>query len=30
VVMREHGVTEALSTDKHFAQAGFDALLRDP
>lgn len=27
VVMKEMGVTEALSTDQHFAQAGFSALL---
>ncbi len=26
-VMRDHGVTEALSADDHFNQAGFDALL---
>jgi len=28
VVMREHGVTEALTGDHHFEQAGFVALLR--
>jgi len=27
VVMREHGVTEALTTDRHFEQAGFRILL---
>ena len=27
VVMRDQGVTEALSADRHFQQAGFDALL---
>jgi uncharacterized protein len=31
VVMAERGLTEALTTDKHFEQAGFVALLRrDP
>jgi uncharacterized protein len=29
VVMRQAGVTEALTTDKHFKQAGFRALLRE-
>ena len=28
VVMREHGLTEALTSDHHFEQAGFRALLR--
>lgn len=28
VVMREHGLTEALTTDHHFEQAGFKALLK--
>ena len=28
VVMQEHGLTEALTTDEHFEQAGFTALLR--
>lgn len=28
VVMKEKGITEALTADKHFAQAGFKALLR--
>ena len=28
VVMREQGLTEALTTDHHFEQAGFRALLR--
>jgi predicted nucleic acid-binding protein len=27
VVMQEHGVTDALTTDRHFAQAGFTMLL---
>ncbi len=29
-VMATHGVTEALTHDHHFSQAGFIALLRDP
>jgi uncharacterized protein len=29
VVMRDFGVTEALTHDEHFVQAGFRALLRD-
>jgi uncharacterized protein len=29
VVMRENGLTEALTTDEHFEQAGFIALLRN-
>ena len=28
VVMKEHRITEALTTDHHFVQAGFQALLR--
>lgn len=28
VVMWEQGITSALTTDKHFAQAGFEALLQ--
>lgn len=28
VVMRDHAITQALSTDAHFAQAGFEALLQ--
>lgn len=28
-VMREHGVTEALTGDRHFAQAGFIPLLTE-
>jgi uncharacterized protein len=28
VVMRETGITEALSADKHFVQAGFNILIR--
>ena len=27
IVMQEHGLTEALTTDKHFQQAGFKVLL---
>ncbi len=29
VVMRDHGVTEALAADQHVVQAGFRALLRE-
>ncbi|CAN5701435.1 PIN domain-containing protein [soil metagenome] len=29
IVMKERGLTEALTTDEHFKQAGFRALLRD-
>jgi predicted nucleic acid-binding protein len=29
VVMSERGITDALTTDKHFQQAGFRALLRE-
>ncbi len=29
IVMGEHGLTEALTTDEHFQQAGFRALLRE-
>ena len=28
VVMEEHGITEALTADHHFEQAGFTALLK--
>jgi len=28
VIMRERGITEALTADEHFEQAGFRALLR--
>ena len=28
VVMRDRGITDALTTDRHFEQAGFNALLR--
>lgn len=28
IVMQERGLTEALTPDKHYAQAGFRALLR--
>lgn len=30
VVMREYGITDALTHDRHFTQAGFKALMRDP
>jgi hypothetical protein len=30
VVMTERGLTEALTGDRHFGQAGFQALLRSP
>ena len=30
VTMREHGIDEALTHDKHFEQMGFKALLRNP
>ena len=29
ILMQERGLTEALTTDEHFEQAGFRALLRD-
>ena len=29
-VMKERGITEALTTDEHFQQAGFRVLLREP
>lgn len=29
VVMKEYGLTEALTTDEHFEQAGFRSLLRN-
>jgi len=28
LIMRERGLTEALTSDRHFEQAGFTALLR--
>jgi len=28
VVMRQRGITDALTTDRHFEQAGFRRLLR--
>ncbi len=28
VVMEEHGITDALTGDHHFEQAGFRALLK--
>lgn len=27
-IMRQHGITEALTADRHFEQAGFTALLK--
>ncbi len=30
VVMQERGLTEALTTDEHFLQAGFRTLLKEP
>jgi len=29
IVMKEHGITDALTCDKHFVQAGFRALMLD-
>lgn len=29
VVMRDRGLSDALTTDEHFCQAGFRPLLRD-
>ncbi len=29
VVMKENGITDALTSDKHFVQAGFRALMLD-
>ena len=29
VVMQEHEITEALTTDTHFQKAGFRALMRE-
>jgi predicted nucleic acid-binding protein len=29
VIMQEHGLNEALTTDEHFEQAGFRTLLKD-
>jgi uncharacterized protein len=29
IVMRENGLTDALTSDQHFVQAGFRALMRD-
>ncbi len=29
-VMRQHRITEALTTDRHFEQEGFIARMRDP
>ena len=29
VVMQDRGLSDALTTDKHFEQAGFRALLRE-
>lgn len=30
LLMRQRGLTEALTTDRHFAQEGFHCLLRKP
>jgi uncharacterized protein len=30
VIMQDHSLTDALTADLHFQQAGFRALLRDP
>ncbi len=30
VVMRDHDISAALTYDRHFVQAGFRALMRDP
>ena len=29
IVMEDHGLTDALTTDEHFQQAAFRALLRE-
>jgi hypothetical protein len=29
IVMEDHGLTDAVTTDEHFEQAGFQALLRE-
>ncbi len=29
VIMQERGIAEALTTDHHFQQAGFRAILRE-
>lgn len=29
IVMQDYGINKALTTDKHFEQAGFQALLRE-
>jgi uncharacterized protein len=29
IVMIERGITDALTADRHFSQAGFRVLLRD-
>lgn len=29
VVMREAGITQALTSDQHFQQAGFEAMMAD-
>ena len=30
VVMQEQGLTEAVTSDRHFRQAGFRALMLEP
>ena len=30
IIMREAGVSQALTFDQHFVQAGFQALMREP
>jgi hypothetical protein len=30
VIMKERGISDALTTDEHFRQAGFRILLREP
>lgn len=30
LIMQQHGIMDALAYDRHFIQAGFRALLRDP
>ena len=30
IVMRDHGIIQALTTDDHYRQAGFQAIMRQP